>query len=69
MINIIFKNNTMIRILPTELLNTILILVSIDRNLSLKTDGVPWQFYRLVLCAVSWKRLRISGLDTNIAVI
>jgi hypothetical protein len=27
MINIVFKNNTMIRILPIELLNTILLLV------------------------------------------
>jgi hypothetical protein len=66
MINIIFRNNTMIRILAIELLNRILILIILMINLSLKTDGVPWQFYRLVQCAVSWKGLEIAGLEERI---
>jgi hypothetical protein len=31
MINVIFKNNTMIRILANKLLNTVLLLVFIDK--------------------------------------
>jgi hypothetical protein len=44
MINIIFKNNTKIRILATELLNTILILDFEWLKYLLISDGVPWQF-------------------------
>jgi hypothetical protein len=45
MINIISRNNTMIRILVIELLNRILILIILMiKSLLKKTDGVPWQF-------------------------
>jgi hypothetical protein len=40
MINIIFKNNTRIRILATEVINTILLLVYNTKISPLKTDGV-----------------------------
>jgi hypothetical protein len=42
MINIMFINNTMIRILAIELLNRILILITLMIiSLLKKTDGVP----------------------------
>jgi multisubunit Na+/H+ antiporter MnhF subunit len=42
MINIIFRNNTMIRILAIELLNRILILIILMiKSLLEETDGVP----------------------------
>jgi hypothetical protein len=62
MISIIFKNNTVIRILAIELLNTILLLIFSDK-ISLKMDGVSWQFDRLVWCALSWKMLKSYDLE------
>jgi hypothetical protein len=45
MINIIFRNNTMITILAIELSNRILILIILMiKSLLKKTDGLPWQF-------------------------
>jgi hypothetical protein len=41
MINITFRNNTMVRILAIELLNRILILIILIIKYLLKTDGVP----------------------------
>jgi hypothetical protein len=43
MINIIFRNNTMIRILATELLTRILMLIILMiKSLLKKTDRMPW---------------------------
>jgi hypothetical protein len=41
MIDIIFRNNTMIRILAIELLNRTLILIILMIKFLLKNDGVP----------------------------
>jgi hypothetical protein len=50
--NVIFKNNTMTRILSIELLNTILILVFNDKNLSLKLMVYLENF--IALFSVPW---------------
>jgi hypothetical protein len=49
MINIIFKNNKIIRILIIELLNSVLMINSLLKM----TDVVPSKFQCLVQCAVS----------------
>jgi hypothetical protein len=43
--NIIFRNNTIIRIIAIEILNRILILIILMIKFLLqRTGGVPWQF-------------------------
>jgi hypothetical protein len=51
MIHIIFKNSAIIRTFKHNFITLYLMI----KPLLKKIDGVPWQFYRLVRCAVSWK--------------
>jgi hypothetical protein len=64
---IIYKNNIVIKILVTDLLNTLLLLllISLMINFLLKNWWCSFTIFAPVRCAVSWKRLKNSALDQS----